>query len=62
MCVCSSPYPVPPLLLLPSPLPWVVRVPPDEEHLRHEDKAHGEEAAEDVRHGHEHEGRVLLVA
>ncbi len=62
MCVSAPSYPVPPLLLLPSPLPWVVRVPPDEEHLRHEDKAHGEEAAEDVRHGHEHEGRVLLVA
>ena len=49
------------LLLVLLPLPGVVRVLPDEEDLGHEDEAHGEEAAEKVRHRDEAKGRVLLI-
>ena len=49
------------LLLVLLPLPGVVRVLPDEEDLGHEDEAHGEEAAKEVRHRDEAEGRVLLI-
>ena len=50
------------LLLVLLALAGVVRVLPDEEDLGDEDEAHREEAAEEVGHRHEAEGRVLLIA
>ena len=42
-------------------LPWVVGVLPDEHDLGHKDQTHRKVTAKDVGHGHEAEGRILLV-